>query len=40
MPGGELLSAALPNSFVFKAFNTVGTSVMAAVEDMGYPVQM
>jgi predicted dinucleotide-binding enzyme len=25
--GGELLSAALPDSFVFKAFNTLGTSV-------------
>jgi hypothetical protein len=38
--GGELLAAGLPDSHVYKAFNTVGTTVMAAVEDMGYPVQM
>lgn len=39
-PGGELLAAGLPGAHVFKAFNTCGTSVMAAVEEMGYPVQM
>jgi hypothetical protein len=38
--GGELLAAGLPDSHVYKAFNIVGTTVMAAVEDMGYPVQM
>jgi hypothetical protein len=38
--GGELLSAVLPDCHVYKAFNTCGTSVMAAVEEMGYPVQM
>jgi len=38
--GGELLAAGIPSAHVYKAFNTIGTTVMEAVEDMGYPVQL
>jgi predicted dinucleotide-binding enzyme len=38
--GGELLAAALPASHVYKAFNTIGTSVLGAPDGVGVPVTM
>eukprot|EP00878_Enallax_costatus_P013208 GHUV01013806.1.p1 GENE.GHUV01013806.1~~GHUV01013806.1.p1 ORF type:complete len:170 (+),score=44.95 GHUV01013806.1:1605-2114(+) len=38
--GGELLHAALPNSQVYKAFNTIGDNILGQPDAIGTPISM
>jgi hypothetical protein len=38
--GGELLQEGLPDAQVYKAFNTIGTSLMKQPDALGRPISM